>query len=331
MTDQPKRRGESDLIAHYFVPLCDDESAFGLTDDAAIVSVPDGKRLVVTKDMLVADIHFFANDPADLIAQKALRVNLSDLAAKGATPLGYVLGLGLPLSWTEDWLAAFVAGLKRDQQAFSFPLLGGDTVKSPERLTLSITAFGTIDADKAILRRNARPGDHLYVTGTIGDGALGLKAHQGKLDADLSGDDVAYLSDRFLLPRPRTDLIELIRQFATASMDISDGLIGDAAKMASAAQVGIKIEQCDVPLSSAARHLINNDPSYWQAIMSGGDDYELLFCIPDNVNAAFLAHAEHFKTPVTKVGRVWEGNGVTLTNGETGLTTAMDGGAYEHF
>ena len=175
------RPGEMALIETYFAPLSDPATAFDLRDDAAFLQVPEGQQLVLTKDMLVADVHFFASDLPDLIARKALRVNLSDLAAKGAKPLGYMLGLGLPLDWNEAWLKGFCAGLQADQDHFAFPLLGGDTVKSPERLTLSITAFGTIDKSRSILRGNAEPGDNLYVTGTIGDSYLGLAEMRGQL------------------------------------------------------------------------------------------------------------------------------------------------------
>ena len=325
------RRGESALIEHYFAPLCDPETAFGLTDDAAMLSVPDGQQLVLTKDMLVADIHFFADDAPDLIARKALRVNLSDLAAKGAKPLGYMLGLGLPSDWTEAWLAGFCAGLKQDQQQYSFPLIGGDTVKSPERLTLSVTAFGLVGKGVHPLRRNAQAGNNLYVSGTIGDSALGLKAMQNKLGDAISKPHSDFLKDRFLLPQPRLDLAALVRRFATASMDISDGLLGDAAKMAKAASVCLVMQENAIPLSGAVRALLHQDQKFWPLLLSGGDDYELLFCVPADKHQALMQAAEALKTPVTKIGTVEAGQGVRLVDPDGNLTVLDGTSAYEHF
>ncbi|WP_373235902.1 thiamine-phosphate kinase [Cohaesibacter celericrescens] len=331
MAKSNSRRGESALIAHYFAPLCDPDASFGLTDDAAFLTVPDGQQLVLTKDMLVADVHFFANDRPELIARKALRVNLSDLAAKGASPLGYMLGLGLPADWSEDWLSAFCEGLKQDQGEFSFPLIGGDTVKTAERLTLSITALGTVKAGKPILRRNAQPGDDVYVSGTIGDGALGLLARRGTLNKLTTSKQSDYLVDRFLLPRPRTDLSPLICHFASASMDISDGLLGDAAKMAMAAGVSITLMLKDIPLSDAGNMLVQRQPNLMHTALSGGDDYELLFCAPRMHREAIMQTAQTFKTPITCVGAVEVGEGVNLFDRENNCLVAGQNGAYEHF
>ena len=325
------RRGESALIEHYFAPLCDPDASFGLSDDTAFVSVPADRQLVVTKDMLVADIHFLSGDAPDLVARKALRVNLSDLAAKGAKPLGYLLGLGLPADWTENWLASFCEGLKADQSTYRFPLLGGDTVKSPERLTLSVTAFGTIDADRWILRRNARPGDGIYVTGTIGDGALGLLAHKGKLAGLVDDAHIAFLQNRYLMPQPRLEAAHLIRQYASASMDISDGLLGDAAKMAKAASVEMRLMKEAVPLSPAAGACLAQNGDVWSTILSGGDDYELLFSVPSDREEEMMQKARQAKLAISYIGRVAEGQGVVLS-GEDGRPLAgIFEGAYEHF
>ena len=328
----PERLGESELIKRYFAPLCHPDMSFGLSDDAAFLDLPDDMRLVMTKDMLVADVHFFANDAPDLIARKALRVNLSDLASKGAEPLGYLLGLGLPLDWTEDWLACFCDGLGSDQQAFSFPLIGGDTVKSPERLTLSVTAFGQVPRDKVILRRNAAPGDQIYVTGTIGDSALGLLLRReadryGALDAE----DRHFLLDRFLLPQPRMKYRSLLRRFATAAMDISDGLLGDAAKMSAAAGVALHFNDAAIPLSRAAQNMLRLCGISRDVALTGGDDYELMFCASEQSHDAIMASAAELELDITRVGYVTEGEGVFLLD-QTGKELALtNGGSYEHF
>ena len=331
MSDHQGRLGESALIARYFAPLCQEETAFGLTDDVAFLPVLDGQKLVLTKDMLVANVHFFADDQPDLIAAKALRVNLSDLAAKGAKPLGYLLGLGLPSDWTEDWIAQFCAGLERDQKAFDFPLLGGDTVKNPERLTLSITAFGTIAPGQEILRKNATSGDLIYVSGTIGDGALGLKTRQGLLKNRLSDQDHSYLTDRYLLPRPRVELSQMITDFASASMDISDGLLGDAAKMATASDVAMIIDQDRIPLSRAAKQALNLDPDLWHSILGGGDDYELLFTVPPCHQTDVEQMAQQIDVAITSIGSVQDGAGVHLKDASGHVTPAAVRTSYEHF
>ena len=327
MSETPERPGESMLIARHFAPLCAGDGAFGLTDDTAFLTVEEGYELVLTKDMLVADIHFFEDDAPDLIARKALRVNLSDLASKGARPRGYLLGLGLPDSWEESWLAFFCSGLKKDQELFDFPLFGGDTVKSPERLVLSITAFGQVKKGCKVLRSTARAGDLVYVSGVIGDGALGLEARQSNLDLHLPDHQGDPLTRRYMMPQPRTELADIIGTFATASMDISDGLIGDADKMAKASGVGLEIEQERVPLSPTASRLVDQAPHYWQQILTGGDDYELLFCIDPARETDFLAATATTGIPVTKVGKATTGSGVMLI-GDISLDQKT---AFEHF
>src|SRR5258708_838631 len=190
--------GEFALIARYFAPLARTAGALGLTDDAALIQVPTGQELVVSTDALVASVHFRAEDPPDLVARKALRVNLSDLAAMGAEPAGYTLAAMLPRDVEEGWIAGFAAGLAADQAEFGVSLLGGDTTATPGPLSLSITVFGLVPAGRALLRRGARPGDLVAVSGTIGDGALGLDAVTGAL-AGLTADDLAFLAGRYRL------------------------------------------------------------------------------------------------------------------------------------
>lgn len=329
--EQP-RLGESALIKQYLAPLCHPDMSFGLSDDAAFLNLESDHQLVLTKDMLVADVHFFADDAPELIAKKALRVNLSDLASKGAEPVGYLLGLGLPLDWTESWLKRFCAGLSEDQQAFNFPLIGGDTVKSPERLTLSITAFGKVPKDLTILRRNASPDDDVYVTGTIGDSALGLLLRREPEEyPDFDAKDGDVLIDRFLRPLPRLQCRSLIRQFATASMDISDGLMGDAAKMASAANCALHLDDAAVPLSASAQAMLNNTAVSRDVALTGGDDYELLFCARPQDRAAILKAAAALDVPISRIGRVAKGKGVCLLDGSGRELPLSKGVSYEHF
>ena len=224
--------GEDTLIARYFKPLATDAGAFGLNDDAAVLKAL-GDDIVVTTDALVEGVHFLADDPPDTIAQKALRVNLSDLAAKGATPAGFVLTLALR-KVDEAWLAAFARGLGADAVDFRCPLLGGDTVSTPGPVMISINAFGRVPPNRMVHRSGARPGDHVVVSGTIGDAALGLDIlKRGRVGEVLAGDDAArdLLVGRYRVPQPRNALASAVRAHANAAMDVSDGLAGDIAKL----------------------------------------------------------------------------------------------------
>lgn len=302
-SEQPETNGALDefgRISKYFKPLTRDvPGALGLTDDAALLDLSAGQT-VVTTDMLVAGVHFFDTDPPELIAQKALRVNLSDLAGMGAAPLYYTLCLAAPKSLEEAWIAAFVGGLEQDQKTYGVTLIGGDSVSTLGPLSISITALGKVGAGKALLRSGARPGDDLYVTGTIGDSALGLKVLQGTLEARGRSE----LVDRYHLPQPRTELGPRLAGFASAAMDISDGLLQDAAHIAAASNASLVFEQAKVPLSPAARTVVTAAPEHWQTVLGGGDDYELLFSASPALDDALQALAQEAGVAVTKVGRV---------------------------
>ncbi|MGU9978952.1 thiamine-phosphate kinase [Phreatobacter sp. HK31-P] len=329
------RPSEDDLIARYFAPLATAAGADGLTDDAAVIPEGEGD-LVVTKDMAIAGVHFFPDDPPDLIAAKALRVNLSDLAAKGAVPTGFLLGLGLPPDWTTDFLAAFAGGLARDIWAYGCPLYGGDTVKVPGPLTISITAFGR--AKRTVRRRGARAGDVICVTGTIGDGALGVIARAAERDpatapawlGALALEHRRHLVDRYLAPRPRTTLVEAVGRWASAAMDVSDGLAGDLAKMMAASGTGAVVRLADVPLSAAARATLAADTTLRQRIMTGGDDYEILLaCAPDGL-PELLAAAGHASVPLAIIGEVTVEGGTRFLDA-AGAPVSFGSGRYEHF
>ncbi len=268
------RYSENDLIAHVFAPIAG-PAALGLRDDAALLPA-SAQPMVATTDMLVAGVHFFAEDPPGSIAKKALRVNLSDLAAKAAEPIGFLLSLALPPDWTNDWVEAFATGLAEDATLYAASLLGGDTAATPGPLTISITALGR--TPRFTPRTGARPGEAVFVSGTIGDAALGLAVRRDPaLAARLSPGARAWLLDRYLLPRPRLDLVETLRASASAAMDVSDGLVGDLAKLCRVSGVSARIEAPLVPLSAAAREALAIAPELLETALTGGDDYEILF------------------------------------------------------
>lgn len=328
------RPSEDDLIARFFAPLAG-EGAFALTDDAACLALAPGQRLVATTDMLVAGVHFFADDPPDAIAKKALRVNLSDLAAKGAEPLGFLLSLALPGDWTQAWLAQFAAGLGDDAKAYGCPLLGGDTVKSPTGLTLSITALGAAPAGGMVPRMGVAEGDLIYVTGTIGDAALGLRLFRarhedaGWIEA-LTPAAAAHLRGRYRLPQPRLGLQRALRIYAHAAMDVSDGLAGDLAKLLRLSGMTCDIAIGDVPLSAAAREALAKAPDLIVPILTGGDDYEILCAVAPAKAAAFEAAAATASLPVTMIGRAHRGTlPPVIRTGQGPLL--LEALAYQHF
>ncbi len=317
MSDLPR---EFALIARHFRPLAG-PAALDLTDDAAILAPPPGKELVLTVDAMVAGVHFLPADPPDLIARKLLRVNLSDLAAKSAAPLGYLLTVSAPPDTTEDWFAAFAAGLAEDQRAFGITLLGGDTTATPGPLALSLTAIGTVDTGHAVLRRGAAPGHGIWVTGTIGDAALGLAVLQDSL-ADPSG----FLAQRYHLPAPRLGL--RLFGIAAAAMDISDGLIQDLAHLCRAGNVAAEICSALVPLSASARAA---GPAWLERCLTGGDDYELLLAIPPSSEPALQAEAKRATLPVTKIGRFLSGPPTVVVRTPDGKSMRISKPGWSHF
>jgi thiamine-monophosphate kinase len=319
---------EDSLIARYFRPLATDPGAFDLTDDAAILK-PSADELVITTDAIVEGVHFLSNDPPDTIARKALRVNLSDLAAKGATPAGFVLTLALRAP-DDAWLTAFARGLGEDATEFGCPLLGGDTVSTPGPLMISITAFGRAPAGRMVRRNGAKPGDRVVVSGTIGDAALGLELRKGAATT-LGGDQQEMLIGRYCVPQPRVALAQAVRDHASAAMDVSDGLAGDLAKLCAASEVSAAIDAQSIPLSGPARQLLSSGTVSIESIVSGGDDYEILCTIPENRFEAFAQAAKLAGVPVTSIGTIIAGAAVPRLIDGQGSEIALPRLSYSHF
>jgi thiamine-monophosphate kinase len=316
--------GEFEFIARRLRPLATARGALDLTDDAALLDPAPGHQLVLTKDAMVAGVHFLEGDPPGQIAQKLLRVNLSDLAAMGAAPLGYLLALARAKGISDAWLAEFCAGLAADNAAFKISLLGGDTVATPGPLTLSLTAIGEVPAGAALLRRGAKPGDDVWVSGTLGDGASGLKVLQGALEvADAARD---WLLDRCRLPRPRLALGEALRGIASAAIDISDGLVADLGHILDVSGVGAEVHADALPLSAAARDL----PGARDAALSGGDDYELLFTAPPERRTDIEALARRLGLPLTRIGAIRAELGLHVLD-EKGQELPVRKAGWQHF
>ncbi|MEX1036285.1 MAG: thiamine-phosphate kinase, partial [Sneathiella sp.] len=275
-----KRDGEFALIDRLLKPLAaGTPAALDLTDDAAVLVPSKGKDLVLAKDAMVAGVHFLENDAPGDVARKLLRVNLSDLAAMGATPVGYLLATFWPEKLPRDWIAEFAAGLQKDQTEFGIGLLGGDTVRTPGPLSLSLTAIGEVATGQALRRNGAGDGDLIVVSGTLGDGALGLLALKGEL-AGLEDTARQALVRRYHLPQPRLALGQLLTGNATACIDISDGPLADIGHIAEESKLGAEIEWARVPLSAPARQAIAKDSRLKEVVLTGGDDYELAFTLP---------------------------------------------------
>jgi thiamine-monophosphate kinase len=332
MTGSLQRPSEDELIARFFAPLAG-EGGLGLKDDAARLPARAGHDLVLTADGLTAGIHFLADDRPSSIARKALAVNVSDLAAKGAEPAGFLLTLALTDDWTEHWLTGFCEGLREAAEAFFCPLLGGDTVRANGPLWLSITALGHVPEGRMVPRGGARPGDRICVTGTIGDAALGLALRRGDRPAwasPLRGDERDYLVDRYLHPRPRLAVTGALSEHASAAMDVSDGLAGDLAKMMRASGTTARIDLEAMPLSPAARAALAGDPGLRDLLITGGDDYEILCAVPAERLASFVAASASAGVEAAVIGAVQEGEGLPVFRDGAG-ERRYERGSFSHF
>lgn len=328
---------ETELIETYLAPLAAGyPGAFGLKDDAALIETEPGVDLVVSNDPIIAGVHFFSADDAADIAWKALAVNASDLAAKGAEPFAYTMALAFPEPPLKSWMSAFSAGLAEAQAAFGCHLIGGDTDRTPGPLSISITALGRVPRAQMVRRQGARASDYVFVSGTLGDASLGLELRRAgeTLSADMSAIHRQHLIGRYLRPQPRLALTPVLRAYASAALDVSDGLLKDVARLAAGAHAGLWISVADIPLSDAARAVLDRQPGALTAVVSGGDDYEILFAVPANAVDAMLRDCAAKGQRVSRLGVLAAGTGVSLVGGDgaphpigVGLVRA----GYDHF
>jgi thiamine-monophosphate kinase len=301
---------EFDLIARLFAPLATAPGAFGLKDDAAIIAARPGHDLVVTTDAVIAGVDFFEDDPPVTIAKKALRVNLSDLAAKGAEPFGYLLTLSLP-KVDAAWLGEFARGLAEDQATFGLSLLGGDMSATPGPLSIAITAFGHVPQGAMIRRAGAKPGDAVFVTGTIGDSGGGLEAREG------------VLFERYRVPEPPVAFGPSLRGVASAAIDVSDGLLADLGHIADVSGVRIAVEALRIPRSGALRALWGDTLDAIVRAATAGDDYQIAF-------TAARAEVAEIANVVTRIGTVEQGSGIVLLDAQgSEIVVALKG--FAHF
>ena len=322
--------GEFDLIDRFFKPLSRAApGAFALGNDGALLTPPDGTSLVVTKDLMVAGVHYPEGEEPAVLARRLLRVNLSDLAAMGATATAYALGLALPADIDDAWVEAFAEGLARDQEAFGVTLIGGDTVATEGPAVLSLTAFGIAENGACLPRAGAREGDDIYVSGTAGDATLGLRALQGGLAA-LSPDDRAALTARFRLPEPRLALGAALVGLATCAIDVSDGLVADLGHLCAESGVAARVRADAVPLSDPARRALTAGEAGVADLVTGGDDYELLFCAPPSARGDIDALDRRLGLALSRIGAIEPGQGVTIL-GTDGEPLALGRTGYTHF
>jgi thiamine-monophosphate kinase len=317
--------GEFELIARFFAPLAADRpGALGLLDDAALIEERPGWSLVATTDTIVAGVHFPADAaPAD-VACRLLGVNLSDLAAMGAEPAAYLLALALPRGWREAereaWLEGFAQGLAAGQREHGIALVGGDTVASPGPLTLTLTALGRVEAGQALLRSGAKPGEQVYVSGSIGDAALGLRLLEGRLPG-LGDAERAVLLDRYRRPQPRLALGRRLFGLAGAVADVSDGLVADLGHICTASAVAARLDATRVPLSAAAAAATGDDASLLALALTGGDDYELVFTAAPSRETEIARLSDELDLPLTAVGEI-----VSRPSGASGARVTVERG-----
>lgn len=318
-----RRIREFELIAKLFAPLATSKAALGLKDDVALLHASAADDLVLTTDAIVEGIDFFARDLADTVAKKALRINLSDLAAKGATPVGYLLTLMLPHRIDVRWLRSFTKGLRADQRRYGITLLGGDLSATRGPLSVSITALGSVPKEKAILRSGAKPGDLVFVTGTIGDAGGGLAALKAKKR-------VAALIARYRLPEPRVAFGRALLGIANAAIDVSDGLLADLGHLADVSNVRIEIDAARIPRSRALRDLWGPGEAALVRAVTAGDDYEIAFTARPKDRARVLAAAKRSGTRVSEIGLAKTGRGVALINSD-GRPIRVKKRGWQHF
>jgi thiamine-monophosphate kinase len=327
---KPARLGEFGRIREFFAPLAG-LGALGLTDDAALLDCPPGYRLVITVDQLVEGVHFLADDPPELVAKKLMRRNLSDLAAMGATPRHYLLTSALPSSRDDDWVRRFAAGLAEDQHKFGIALLGGDSTSTPGPTALTLTAIGQVAAGQEIRRNGAKPGDLVWVSGTIGDAFLGLKVLRTKEFAGLDPAFAEALVSRYRLPEPRTILGPALAGIADAMIDVSDGLLGDLDHICKTSGCAATIAVDKLPFSPAALAILQEGWEQPAALATGGDDYELLFTAWPEATSEIVGLSQGLDLPITEIGAITAGEGVRLVDAAGAIIPVNNNGGWRHF
>ena len=328
---------EFDLIRRYFAPLATGEGAFGLADDVAELIAPVSGRLIVTTDAIVENVHFLSGDPLDTVAGKLVRVNVSDILAKGGTPVSALFTLVWPKDRRNEDLARLARGLAADLEAFGISLLGGDTTSTDGPLMLSLTLIGECGPQGPIRRSGAQAGDDVWVTGVIGDAMLGLKASKGELKARIPPERVADLIDAYLTPQPPSlAFAGVIAAHASASADISDGLVADAGHIAEASGATLRLRLAQTPVSAAARAWMDAKADVPEQecrlrLATGGDDYQALFCAARSQRDLIRTGARDAGVTATLIGEVIEGAGAALIVGEDGRTIDVPLSGWCHF
>jgi len=324
--------GEFDLIARYLEPLATSPGAFHLKDDAALIPVPVGKKLVMSKDVLIGGVHFFADDLPDLIARKALRTNVSDIIAKGADPAYYALGLCFAHNADGVFWEAFAQGLEADQDVFGLSLLGGDTTRSLNDFVISVTMFGLVDEKGPITRFGAQAHEAIYVSGHLGNSALGLLSLQEPDRFVGFGEGIiSDLQGSYLLPQPPYGLQSIIARYASASMDISDGILADLAHLGRASHISAHIEQEDLPLSGALKMVLEKYPDLIERAIQGGDDYQCLMTVPAHAEGAFVEACARAGQTVTRIGYTDHKSDEPVYLYERGAPSSVKVRGYTHF
>jgi len=324
--------GEEDLIQTYLRPLSAGwPGALGLSDDCAVLAPAPGQELIVKTDPIRAGVHFFRDDDPSDIAWKALAVNVSDLAAKAARPLAYTMALSFPDAPLRSWLAAFATGLSEAQDAFGCMLIGGDTDRADGPVSIAVTVFGEAPRKRMVKRSGAQPGDRVFVSGTLGDSALGLHVRRkSSVAAGIGIEHAGVALNRYLRPQPRLGVRAALRGFARAGMDISDGLPKDLGRMCRAAGLGAVINVASLPFSPALKEVADADRQRALALVSGSDDYEVLCAVPPENCSKFIAAADAGDVAVTEIGEFVPGSALHLHDA-AGSPVEWGSAGFDHF
>lgn len=305
--------------------------SLALEDDAALLVPPAGHNIVLTADCITEGVHFLSDDPPDTVARKLIRTNLSDIAAMGARPLGVMLTVALRRDLAEDWLHAFGFGLRKDMETYNLPLLGGDTTTTPGPSTFSLTALGKVLPDRVLRRAGARTGEDVWVSGTIGDAAMGLRIRRDPdTYAMIPETQRAMLVERYRVPQPRLDVGVGLRPIAGACIDVSDGLLADLGHICKASGRGATIRLDLLPLSGPVREAVTEGRVTWDDVVAGGDDYELLFTAGADVRAQVDGLARETGVPLTRIGSIGAASGGVVALQPDGAVWTPSRLGYEH-